>query len=264
MLDPIATLAALACAAEPLSPMTQDTLAPAGAEIPQASAPGPSDSSQGWSHSIALYFMAAGLDGETTVKGLDADVDVSFSDIADYLEIGGMLAYRAETERYAIGLDAVYMGLGAEKDKGSLSTEVDVDELVIELDGSWRVDPRTDLFVGARYWNLSSDVEITGPGPGLSASGDQEWIDPLVGARHTWPFAQDLSLTLRGDIGGFGVGSDFSWQALARVNWQVSSASSLVLGYRVIDVDYQDGSGTDEFRYDVTTSGLLFGLIYTF
>lgn len=265
----------------PISPVFLSASLAITAPTPTAARPGPAaitavtgrdpsahaallaeEPSGGWRHQIGLYLFAAGLDGETTVKGIDADVDVSFSDIWDNLEAGAMLAYRAESERYALTLDTIYMGLAAEKDDGPLSTEVEFDELVVEVAGCLRTSPRTDVFLGARYWSLDGEVEIRGVGPGVGADAKEDWVDPLIGARHTLPLAERWSLTLRGDVGGFGVGSDFSWQAAARVNWEVSESTALTLGYRVVDVDYQDGSGADEFRYDVTTSGLLFGIVF--
>jgi hypothetical protein len=230
-------------------------------EIGAVSTRAPSD---GWVHSIALYLLAAGLDGTVTAKGIEADFDASFSDILENLEMGAMVAYRGETERHALTLDTIYMGLGADGDIGPATVDVDVDELVVEIDWCWRIDPTTDVFVGARYWGISTDLELSGPGPDASVDADEEWIDPLIGARHTLPLAEDWSLTLRGDVGGFGVGSDFSWQAVARVNWQMTQSSLLAFGYRVVAVDYEDGSGTDEFRYDVTTSGFLAGIAFTF
>ncbi len=46
-----------------------------------------------------------------------------------------------------------------------------------------------------------------------------------------------LSLTGYGDIGGFGVGSDFTWQAIAALDWRVSEKSSASVGYRWIQID---------------------------
>jgi len=266
MLSPLALLLAHVCASQPVCPSLQGGPHESGPDLTQAELASAveAEPSDGWRHSLALYFLAAGLDGESTIKGLDADVDVSFSDIWDHLEAGAMLAYRAESQRYALTLDLIYMGLAGEKDKGPLSTDVELDELVVEVDGCLRVNPRTDVLVGARYWGLDGELEISGPGSGQSADGQESWVDPLVGARHTLPFSENLSLTVRGDVGGFGLGSDFSWQALARLNWDISSAVTLTAGYRVVDVDYSDGSGSDEFRYDVMTSGVLAGLILNF
>jgi hypothetical protein len=89
---------------------------------------------------------------------------------------------------------------------------------------------------------------------------NQDWTDPLVGARWMWGFADGWSLIARGDIGGFGVGSDFSWQALGLVEWQPWEYSSFIAGYRALDVDYEDGRGREYFSFDATVHGPVIGL----
>ena len=73
-------------------------------------------------------------------------------------------------------------------------------------------------------------------------------------------FADKWKLAGRGDIGGFGVGSDFAWQGLAAVNWQPFKYVSFIGGYRALYQDYEEGSGLDYFRYDVTIHGPVVGL----
>ena len=76
--------------------------------------------------------------------------------------------------------------------------------------------------------------------------------------------AKALQLQLRGDIGGFGVGCDLTWQATARVNWQVSHVFRLGLGYRWLDQDYESGTGSDTFTWNVLTQGPLVAAGVTF
>lgn len=218
----------------------------------------------GWKNYVTLYGLGAGLDGDVTVRGIEGELDASFSDILEDLEFGAMLAYRGEAETWYLSLDAVYMDLGASRTKGGLTADVDFEEFVLEADVGLRISPQFEAFVGARLWSLDAQLEVTGPGPGQEGQGDQDWVDPLVGARYIQPIGDAWSFVLRGDVGGFGVGSEFSWQGLARVNWQCSESLALNVGYRYIDVDYEDGSGSDEFRYDVATSGPMVGLTFGF
>jgi hypothetical protein len=62
-------------------------------------------------------------------------------------------------------------------------------------------------------------------------------------------------VNLRGDGGGFGVGSQFIWQVYIGVRKQFKGNYSLMLGYRYMDVDYKNS----EFLYDTHMSGLLAG-----
>jgi len=56
-------------------------------------------------------------------------------------------------------------------------------------------------------------------------------------------------------LGGFGIGSEFTWQIQAEAGYQFSELFSLNLGYRYIGIDYETGSGTDYFAYDIDTFG---------
>ena len=78
--------------------------------------------------------------------------------------------------------------------------------------------------------------------------------------------AEDWFLTARGDVGGFGVGSDFSWNAQAGVGYEVSTLFTLVAQYRALGVDFNnDKAGTaDYLLYDTITHGPLVGFVFRF
>jgi hypothetical protein len=44
----------------------------------------------------------------------------------------------------------------------------------------------------------------------ISPSGDQWWVDPIIGLRGQVNFTRWLFLAVQGDVGGFGAASDFS------------------------------------------------------
>jgi outer membrane receptor protein involved in Fe transport len=212
---------------------------------------------QGWTVDVAVFMLGAGMSGETGVGGNLADVDVSFSDVLENLELGGMGSLRVARNRWAFTTEVIYMDLGASK--GQVSA--DVDQWMVEPSLAFRVSDRLETIVGARYMNLST--EIRGPF-GRNASGTVDWWDPIIGGKLTLPIREDLSFNLRADVGGFGVGSEFAWQAFPFVSWQLSERSSLEGGYRWLDVDYDEGSGPSEFTYDMLTQGLQLGATFRF
>ena len=117
---------------------------------------------------------------------------------------------------------------------------------------------------GLRYNDISSDVKVSGPLAMRKASGSASWVDPLVGMIYTHKFNDTWSMNLRGDIGGFGVGSDFAWQGLASVRWQATPTVGVVGAYRYIDMDYEDGNGNKRFLYDMAISGPALGVVFSF
>lgn len=78
------------------------------------------------------------------------------------------------------------------------------------------------------------------------------------------PLENRWRLGVRGDIGGFGVGSSFTWQVRPFAGYRFGSLFELLLAYRVLGVDYETGSGADLFAYDVVTFGPEIGLRFHF
>ncbi len=183
-----------------------------------------------WKHEIAPYVWGSGMDGTVGIGSVTAEAEMSFSDILDDLEFGFMGAYRASRDRYSITVDAIYMGLGVtERGRGgTLKADIDVDQVGLEADFGYAVGERFTLFGGLRYVSLDADLKVTGPlGNVRSASEGQDWVDPVIGGIYSWPLADDWTLNLRGDIGGFGIGSDFAWQGMATLRWQFSPRTAL-------------------------------------
>lgn len=220
-----------------------------------------------WKHEVAPYLWGAALDGSVGIGGISADADLSFSDILDNLEMGFMGAYRATRDRYSITMDVVYMGLGAtgHGPGGLLKADVDVDQLGLSADVGYAATERFTVYGGLRYVALDSTVKLTGPQGGTqSADTDEDWVDPYVGARYTIPFSDIWSANLQGDIGGFGVGSDFTWQAIASVRWRITPRTGMAMAYRYLDMDYENGNGSNAFKYDMANSGPALGVVFTF
>ncbi len=63
-------------------------------------------------------------------------------------------------------------------------------------------------------------------------------------------------MNLYGDVGGFGVSSDLTWQAYGGLGFQLNDWFSAQAGYRYLLEDFDDGS----FVYDVALHGPLIGV----
>ena len=118
---------------------------------------------------------------------------------------------------------------------------------------------------GVRYNNLTG--ELRGPGvlptPQIP-TGTQDWWDPIVGADFAVPLGTKFSLNLRGDVGGFSVGSDFTWQVFPCVDWRFAKWGSAQLGYRWLYMDYETGSGANRFEYNMLNQGPQLGVTFHF
>lgn len=137
-----------------------------------------------------------------------------------------------------------------------------------------------DVLLGGRYWyqkaditlNLNAALNVNVPDLEFSAdrrkavarSGNIGWVDPFVGFRVRHKAAPRHDLSLEADIGGFGLGSRISYQALGAYRFGVGATGSVawagVLGYRALYVDYIRGSGSSLFEMNVLQHGPLLGL----
>jgi opacity protein-like surface antigen len=220
-----------------------------------------------WKHELAPYLMGAGLSGETGVGDAVIDVDASFGDILDNLKFGFMGAYRGSKGPYSVMVDTIYVKLEASSKgpAGLLSAKAEIQQAVVEADLGYALNERLELLAGLRYVGLQAKVQVTGPqDQRLAGSTDESWIDPVIGVRYTWPLGDQWSAALRGDVGGFGVGSDLAWQAMATLRWQTSSRVGWLLAYRHLDMDYESGSGNRAFQYDMAMSGPALGVVISF
>lgn len=73
-----------------------------------------------------------------------------------------------------------------------------------------------------------------------------------------------ITLGVRGDVGGFGVGSDLTWSLVGSIQYHVSRQVSVGGGYRALDIDYTQGSGANRSALDVLMHGPLLGAVFRF
>jgi len=227
-----------------------------------------------WQLELTPYVFGAGLYGKTGTQRVLADVNMGFDDIVENLQAGFMGTVELRRGRWGFALDGLYFELGDQRASswqgpagiGSATGELDVTMTMqmYQLSAAYRVSDGlpTDLIAGARYTQLDTQLNLgatTGgllPGGTRSLSANASWWDPVIGARVAVPFAQRWSVLFYGDIGGFGVGSDLTYQGIAGVDWQFSKHVSAKAGYRYIYQDY----AKDGFVWDMAAHGPYLGV----
>lgn len=201
------------------------------------------------------------MNGDATVRGIDAEVDVGRKQVVKNLNIGFLGYVEARKGQWSIGVDTNYMNLDANNDDALVAANMS--QTAVQPMLFYRVAPYLDVMAGARYNALKIDLEsniavIDG------VSRKKNWIDPIVGVRFQAPVAKGISAGVLGNVGGFGVGSDVSVQIRPMVNFSVARNISIDAGYQFIYMDYKSGSGSRRFAYDVTTDGPILGASFRF
>jgi hypothetical protein len=210
-----------------------------------------------WTVDVSLYGLAAGMSGDVGIGPVNADVDFGFDKVWDNLVFAMMGKVRVGYDRWALTTDVVYMDLGASRN----GLTVDMRQWMVEPSVSYTICKDFEALAGVRYNNLNAEIQ----GPlGRNPGGTQEWWDPIMGANLSLPLGKKFSFTVRGDIGGFGLGSDFTWQAFPYFGWQFAKWGSFQAGYRWLYMDYETGSGASRFKYDMLNQGPQLGFTIHF
>jgi hypothetical protein len=221
-------------------------------------------SSGGWEFTIAPYLVAAGMSGTITAKGHEADVDVPFDTILANLKMGAMLHFQMANQHWVLASDIMYVDLEGSKDTASGTVTATMRETLFEVTGGYRVSPAVTMLAGARWVDLGVGLALAGPDLEREAKADKSWVDPLVGVHVITPISERWWLALHGDVGGFGVGSELTWQAYANIGFRASDLVSVIVGFRALDIDYKEGSGDDLFRCHVLTAGPQIAVAFRF
>lgn len=248
-------------------------------EAAPATAQSTGSGTERWQYELTPYFWAAGMKGDVKSGNLPkTSVDIDFSDIWDNLDFGAMGAFEARKERWGLLFDAIYMkistsatssrtGPGPIGATATAAADLTMEQTLLAAAVAYRVSDgptATDVIGGARYSKIEADASINASlfgQTGLAArSGDKDWVDPYIGVRVQHPVADRWTVVGYADIGGFGVGSDLTWQALAGVSYDFSKTVSGKFGYRYLSVDYDKGG----FLYDMDNFGLYAGIGFRF
>jgi hypothetical protein len=233
-----------------------------------ASGQAPVEDSGRWRFTVAPYLIFPHMNGQVTIRGNPVDTDVGPSEIFERLDFGAMLYLEMANRNWSIGLDGLYMNLG---EKGltpitEREAEVDMKQLAIQVTGMWRAASWAEIGIGGRLNSIKGGLFVA-PGEmvlqGIDVSETKTWFDPLIAARFTAPLER-WHLGIRGDIGGFGIASDFAWQVAPVVGYRFSRLFELALMYRALGMKYETGSGEDLFVYDMVTFGPQIGLVFRF
>lgn len=231
-----------------------------------------------WEVAVTPYLWASGMQGDTQAGRLPKTaVDMKFSDIMDTLDFGLMGQLEARKNRWGIFVDAIYMKLSDTVEASpavlggspDIRAKAKIQQSTLAAALTYRLvegESPVDLFGGVRYTRLDVDAKLDasvfGGAIGLQVKRDatKDWFDPYIGVRAQHRLNDKWTLVGYGDIGGFGVGSDFTWQASVGANYDLSKSTSASIGYRYFSVDYDH----DGFLYDMKSDGLYMGMTFRF
>jgi hypothetical protein len=200
---------------------------------------------QEWSGQITLYGWGAGVTGDVTpVPGTTLSFDKSLSEVLEDLDGAFFINGLARRGDLVLLGDLTYSRSSRD---GLLppgipaSGEVTMRSLTLAAGRHFDLGGGSAVAVlgGLRAWSIDAAVSV--PLAGVNVSPGMDFIDPVIAVRGVTPLSDRWSLLGYLDVGGFGVGSDLTWQAAVAANYQASDNLYLSVGWRHLFVDYASG-----------------------
>lgn len=213
-----------------------------------------------WEYRVTPYLWAPSFDANLRIgDGDGVESDTSFFEVLDFAFL-----INGEVRRGKWGVLAEYNFLALSEDAstpgGRLSAEASLDGHMAGIAGAYRFyeDERAsaDAFGGVRAWWIDAEIAFERV---RNLSKSNNWVDPIVGLRGQYAVTDSIALSGLGDIGGFGVGSDFQWEVLGRATYRFNDLVGLGLGYRHLVVDLDD----EDLVLDAAISGPFLALDFT-
>jgi hypothetical protein len=245
--------------------------ASAGTTVPSLTSPMPVASVvPEWHWRIGLDAWVQALEGDITLRGRNAEVDLSMDDVLDNLDFAAMGVLEVGCGRWSFVADMNYAELSGSTSTRLTYNTLDLKQFIGHFVVAYKVlengCTHLDVYAGALVNWVDAELTIDLHGPfgrrtrDFNASGSEIWVDPIIGARVQQELSDKFFFRAAGDVGGFGVSSDFTWQTTAMFGYRVCEGGSVVLGYRGIGTDYEDG----DTSYNCINHGPLLGVEYKF
>lgn len=230
-----------------------------------------------WAFAFAPYLWLPGLEGRLGIGTVTSSIDFEsrdWFDIIDDVKLAAMGRLVARRDKLSLTFDLIHLSLEEEGSIPFFNVESELTQDIVELGAAYEIARwaagetgdqlmTLEILGGGRYVNTELDLELQSTSMLFTSRSDRDhkdWIEPFVGGRWLWKPSDEFELTIRADVGGFGVGSDFTWGFVAGAIWRITPRSHLALGYKILDIDFDDGG----FAYNIQMSGPMIGFRWTF
>ena len=141
-----------------------------------------------WNFITEIYLLFPNMNGETGIGDLvSVPIDANPGDIFSNLKFGGMLYFEAQTKKWALTSDLVFMNLGNEITETTLlhSGTVKANQGIWEAAGLYRIFSFMELGIGGRLNHLKTSMDVR---RNVFPAGTEEvirenaawWYDPVI------------------------------------------------------------------------------------
>ena len=226
-----------------------------------------------WFFRADPYLWTANVSGTATLGDITVPIDPGSEGIFSQISFLGNLFVEVGRNRWSglfeignISFDGSTVVGGSAPTGTSLGYSYRV--FLLRLFAVYRVtaleaSQGVSVLAGLRYNSHDVDVDTYDGPPDLDLAFSEGWLDPTVGVRYHTPLPGNFMVTASAEVGGFGIGSEFSWSTTGVLGWRFSRPVGITLGYRYMSVDYRSPGSvpSDSFAYEGNLHGLMLGVL---
>ncbi len=224
------------------------------------------------------WWLPLRIKGSIEVGPTSTDMDIDLRTLIDDLKFIIEGGFEVTNDQWSFLVWGLYMNIGTDVTTdvplGTFDTSLGfkmthVNMAVAYRVGDWPLEKGKtatmglDLLAGLILWDTDLEVSERFPG-GFDPMIKEEdsWVDLIIGGRILFDISDKFNASLRGEVGGFGIGSSSSltWNVTLLGEYKFHPNWSLVAGYRYLDLDWEQGSGLDRIGYDWTIHGPIIGV----
>jgi hypothetical protein len=222
-----------------------------------------SQESDKWDWRIAPYLWGINMEGDTSLGPVHQEVDVSFSDILDNLELAGQVYAEFGKGNHSLHFDYTYLRLRPEPTilqsppfmpGAELATKMTINMFEPAYNYRWKGPDGPALVLGARLTDMQVRMN---PGNLSAISSGPDWWDYFIGIKTHNAISENWDFDFYGTVGTGG--SDLPWTLAATFGRRYSNENRLLLGFRLWGVDYSQGSGLRSVALDLSYYGFVLG-----
>ncbi|MCC6413808.1 MAG: hypothetical protein IT270_19320 [Saprospiraceae bacterium] len=208
-----------------------------------------------WTVSLTPFLVLPNISGSVQSSQLSQDFDIGPADFINSLN--GTFMMDAEISKGTFFASPAYIYTYNEVEKifwesdntnQSIQVEPSLIKHVVEVIGGMRKHLAhnfiMDPFVGIRY----TSYHVFGPASGIVGTSEidehEDFWDPIIGVQiHYYPHPR-VPIELKTDIGGFGMGSQFTWSAFLHSGYTISPGFDILAGFAGLGNVYEGATKT--------------------
>jgi len=164
------------------------------------------------------------MSGTAGVRGFEAVVDISASEIFSNLQMGFNGYFGVQKGNWGLGVDVICMSLGASTDY----LNVEPGQAAFAFLATRRLAPTLDLTFGARWSAIRNRIEYKTNSPvfpGTTIEGTYQWADPVTGIAWRQPIGRRWIVGMPANLGGFGISAEVAVDIFPNIQYRLRATT---------------------------------------